>query len=330
MSTAVLLDLVEVVGRLPPGLAGPVTVRSPEDVRLVETWCARHGHDLVERRPDAVIVRRKGLADPLAGLPAGHRPGWRLWLYTNYDCNLACDYCCVRSSPQTARRALGLDRIRRLMDEAPAAGVGEVFLTGGEPFLLPDIADIVGACVAALPTTLLTNGMLFRGRRLDALRSLPREGLALQISIDSPTPGEHDRHRGAGTWRRAVEGVRVALAEGFRVRVAATVGARDPAGEEAFHAWLGELGIPRHDRVIRRIARRGAAEEGVAVTEETLIPEVTVSADGVYWHPVAADDEDTLVTREVFPLARAIEQVRKRFVEHRSRQDAAASVFPCA
>src|SRR2546425_10930179 len=36
--------------------------------------------------------------------PADNRPvGSRLWLYTNFDCNLRCDYCCVRSSAMINR-----------------------------------------------------------------------------------------------------------------------------------------------------------------------------------------------------------------------------------
>jgi molybdenum cofactor biosynthesis enzyme MoaA len=47
-------------------------------------------------------------------------------------------------------------------------------VTGGEPFLLRDIGRILAACAAAAPTTVLTNGMLFAGRRLETLLSLPR------------------------------------------------------------------------------------------------------------------------------------------------------------
>jgi MoaA/NifB/PqqE/SkfB family radical SAM enzyme len=111
------------------------------------------------------------------------------------DCNLACDYCCARSSPQTPRRALGVDRVRRLATEAADAGVSELLLTGGEPFLLPDIDELVAACTEILPTTLLTNGMLFRGARLERLRRMDRDRLAVQISLDSATPELHDRHR---------------------------------------------------------------------------------------------------------------------------------------
>jgi len=38
-----------------------------------------------------------------------------------------------------ARRELGLANIRRIAEEAVLLGVEEIFLTGGEPFLLADI-----------------------------------------------------------------------------------------------------------------------------------------------------------------------------------------------
>ena len=106
-------------------------------------------------------------ADREAPAEAPRALGSRLWLYTNFDCNLRCDYCCVRSSPKAPRRALGSERVRRIASEAAALGVGEIFVTGGEPFLLGDIGDILTACAAAAPTTVLTNGMLLVGRRLE-------------------------------------------------------------------------------------------------------------------------------------------------------------------
>ena len=53
--------------------------------------------------------------------------GSRLWLYTNFDCNLRCDYCCVRSSPKAPRRALGLERVRRIASEAQGSSASARF-----------------------------------------------------------------------------------------------------------------------------------------------------------------------------------------------------------
>jgi pyruvate-formate lyase-activating enzyme len=327
MVSRAVLDLVEHIGAVAAGSTVEVPV-ADGDVEVVAEWCRRTGNELVHvDRGRAVVRRGRPIADDLAGVDLT-----RLWLYTNFDCNLACDYCCARSSPSAQRRALGPERVGRLVGQAADAGLREVFLTGGEPFLLPDLDRVVAASVRRLPTTLLTNGMLFRGARLEMLRRMPRDGFTLQISLDSADAGRHDAHRGRGTWRRARDGIGVALAEGFRVRVAATVPpAEDDGGPRAaFHELLDEIGIPREDQVVRPVAARGFAADGVAVTVETLVPEIAVTADGVYWHPVGADHEDQLVTHVLFPLGAAIDEVRRRFVEYRRTVATGADAFPCA
>jgi uncharacterized Fe-S cluster-containing radical SAM superfamily protein len=330
---SLVLDLVQRVGaaaRLDT-VSVPVHGLDPDESRAVaEAWCARTGHQVVSVDDEAVIVRKGPRVDPFADLDPSLWPGARLWMYTNFDCNLACDYCCAKSSPQAARRALGADVVRRLADEAVEAGVSELILTGGEPFLLPDLDELAASCTDRLPTTLLTNGMLLRGGRLERLRRMDRDRLALQISLDSATPDLHDLHRGRGTWARAVAGIRTAREEGFRVRVAATLPAEDRRGLTEFHDFLEGLGIPREDQLIRTVAHRGFADSGVELTMETLVPEVTVTAEGVYWHPVSADHEDQLVTRRLFPLAEAIDEVKRRFVEIRTDATASAQFFPCA
>jgi pyruvate-formate lyase-activating enzyme len=333
LGAGLLLDLVQQVG----ATARHGVVRVPlgpgdfdASASIVASWCERSGNELVSIADGVAAVRRGRSADPFADLMPDQMPGFRLWMYTNFDCNLACDYCCVRSSPQTDRAALGLDRVRRLATEAVQAGVSELVLTGGEPFLLPDIDDLVAACTAALPTTLLTNGMLFRGRRLDTLRRMDRNRLTLQVSLDSPTSEIHDSHRGRGSWDKAVAGITLAKQEGFRVKVAATLPYEQTHQVTPFHAFLEGLGIAQGDRVVRALAHRGSAEHGLELTVETLIPEVTITATGVYWHPVSAEHADQLVSRTIFPLHSAIDEVRRRFAEHRAHAVATAQWFPCA
>lgn len=331
----VIIDLMRLMGTLADGAAGEITVRSAEERAIAEKWCARSGNTVLAADVDGsgagtLTVRRGRPADPLTVLGADRMPGARLWMYTNFHCNLACDYCCVASSPQTPRRELGADRIARLAKEAADWGVHEIFLTGGEPFLLPDIGTIVGSCAALLPTTVLTNGMVFRGGGLRELESIPRESVALQISLDSATPELHDAHRGQGSWAKAVAGIRLALAKGFRVRVAATVAAPAPGQLSAFHQFLDGLGIAPDDQVVRPIACEGVASEGVVITRASLVPEITVTAEGVYWHPVAATDDEALVTRRIEPLASALDDISRAFAEQWAHAARAAQLFPCA
>ena len=97
---------------------------------------------------------------------------WKLWVYTNFDCNLRCAYCVSESSPTAPRRALGLPVVRRIVDEAVALGFGDIYFTGGEPFLLDDIYDMLAYAAPRLRTTVLTNGMLLKGARLERLRAV--------------------------------------------------------------------------------------------------------------------------------------------------------------
>jgi pyruvate-formate lyase-activating enzyme len=328
-ASGLLPELIAVLRRSQPGdlvaVIGDEEGIGPE----LETWCRFTKNPLLEATIEKGRARWLFRCGTVAVPPEENRPiGARLWLYTNFDCNLRCDYCCVRSSPTAPRRELGLGRVQRIAREAAELGVTEIFATGGEPFLLEDIGEILVACAAAAPTTVLTNAMLFTGRRAESLRALPRDRIVLQISLDSATPELHDLHRGPGTWARALEGIQRARAQGFRVRLAATV-STDAEAEE-FRQFLDEEKIAADDRVIRRIALRGAASEGVAVTRADLVPEVTITAEGVYWHPVGAEDADLLVTHDIFPLSEAFAAVRRAFEREGEHANKLARIFNCA
>lgn len=327
--SGLLPELIAVLRRSRPGDLVAVMGDEASIGPGLETWCRFTGNPLLETTFEEGRTRWVFRCGGVA-MPAEHnRPvGSRLWLYTNFHCNLRCDYCCVRSSPTAPRRELGLQRVQRIAREAANLGVKEIFVTGGEPFLLEDIGEILASCAAVAPTTVLTNGMLLTGRRAEILRALPRDRIVLQISLDSATPDRHDLHRGAGTWARAREGIQFARAQGFRVRLAATV-SNDVEAEE-FRQFLDGEKISPEDRVMRRIALRGAADKGVAVTRTDLVPEITITAEGVYWHPVGAEDADLLVTREIFPLAEAFAAVRRAFEREGEHANKLARIFNCA
>jgi len=327
--SGLLPELVAVLRRSRPGdlvaVVGDEESIGPE----LETWCRFTKNPLLEATVEKGRTRWVFRCGTVTAPTEDNRPlGSRLWLYTNFDCNLRCDYCCVRSSPTAARRELGLARVQRIAREAAELGVKEIFVTGGEPFLLEDIGEVLVCCAAAAPTTVLTNGMLFTGRRVESLRELPRDRIVLQISLDSATPELHYQNRGPGTWARTREGIQRARARGFRVRLAATV-STDAEAEE-FRQFLDEEKIAAEDRVVRRIALRGSATEGVAVTRVDLVPEVTITAEGVYWHPVGAQDDDLLVTRDIFPLSVSFAAVRRAFEREGEHANKLARIFNCA
>jgi hypothetical protein len=112
------------------------------------------------------------------------------------------------------------------------------------------------------------------------------------------------------------------------VRLAATVSTDEEA--EEFRSFLDSQEIGEADRVIRRIALRGSAAEGIALARADLVPEVTITAEGVYWHPVGAEDADLQVTADIFPLADSFAAVRRAFDRENEHRRRLATIFNCA
>ena len=150
--------------------------------------------------------------------PPGAPPlGSRLWLYTNFDCNLACDYCCSQSSPRAPARRLQAEVARRASEEFAGLGGREILLTGGEPFLAPDLGEVVEAAARWVPVTILTNAMLLaRGSRRRTLDSLDPARVTMQVSLASGTAPLHDRRTGREACCERAPGAAAAPRQGPR------------------------------------------------------------------------------------------------------------------
>jgi MoaA/NifB/PqqE/SkfB family radical SAM enzyme len=233
---------------------------------------------------------------------------WKLWIYTNYDCNLRCSYCVAKSSPNAPRRAIGLANVRRLVDEAVGLGFDHVYFTGGEPFLLNDIYEMLAYSSVHVRTTVLTNAMLLRGPRLDKLVAIANDNLIVQVSLDGGRPEDHDAYRGKGAWAKTVEGIQVLQARGFRVRLGTTETPVNCVHLKELCEFHRTLGIPDEDHFVRPLAKRGYSREGLELNMVDLVPELTINLDGVFWHPLSTD-ADMLVSKQIFPLATAVEHV---------------------
>ena len=235
----------------------------------------------------------------------------RLWLYTNYDCNLSCSYCVAESFVGAQRKGLTLPQVYQLIEEAVALGMTELFLTGGEPFILHEIFDMLRFGLERMQVTVLSNGILLKGSRLKQLEALPhRDRLTIQISLDGSDAETHDFYRGAGSWQKAIDAIRRLKVAGFHVRLGTTQTAENTHDLPAMCRLHRSLGITDDDHIIRPLVRRGFSTKGMAISLPALEPEVTVDRDGIYWHPVATDP-DLLISPNLFPLRDAVEQMRE-------------------
>ena len=246
---------------------------------------------------------RLTLAPPAATVAFRHLTA--LWVQiTGTFCNLQCVHCINASGPREPWLApLPAETARRYIDEAAALGVKEVYFTGGEPFLHPEILDLLAFSLVRAPTTVLTNGTLIDDAMADALTALAagaRYSLEVRVSLDDPDAARNDAIRGAGAFRRALAAVTRLDARGLLPILTATETEAKP-GEDRY-ARLRELLLAagvRKPRVkmlpVFPVGRR-AGHGGGVVTAEMLAMTAparlqctesrAVAAGGVYVCPI--------------------------------------------
>ncbi|HYI40503.1 MAG TPA: radical SAM protein [Allosphingosinicella sp.] len=178
-----------------------------------------------------------------------------LWINTGTLCNLACKSCYIESSPTNDALVYpALAEILPFLDEAVALGTREIGFTGGEPFMNRDsVAMIAAALERGFEVLVLTNAMRPMRRFEAALEALPRERLTFRVSLDHHSPAVHEAERGAGTWEKALSGLRWLESKGFSTAIAG----RQLPGESLDSARSGYAASCRREGL--------AAEAGLVV-----------------------------------------------------------------
>ena len=115
------------------------------------------------------------------------RPTRTLQIHVTRKCNLKCLHCYSKSGPDQTEM-LPLEDLTRLIDDAATLGYSLITLSGGEPFLYPDMVPLLAhAKSLKLHTAVVTNGMFLDKRRLDELKPVLD---LIAVSLD----GAPDRH----------------------------------------------------------------------------------------------------------------------------------------
>jgi MoaA/NifB/PqqE/SkfB family radical SAM enzyme len=227
-----------------------------------------------------------------------------------------CTYCLTESGPKVARRELDPATMINLAREARELGFTGVGVTGGEPFLVPDMPELLVELSRVLSVLVLTNGTLFQRALFERMAPLSDADVTLQVSLDHPEPEVNDLMRGPENFRKVVEAVPALLQRGIRVRIATTLEEENAEDMTRLCALHRRLGVGDDDHVVRPVIRRGRAETeemGVVARYLDLEPELTVTADGAFWSPFAPTvtrgvlDTDLLLTRTVQPLQRPLD-----------------------
>src|SRR3954470_16560253 len=157
---------------------------------------------------------------------------------------------------------MAFDRLCALLAEAFAEDSGELYVTGGEPFVEPRIVDMLEYASERLPTVALTNATLFTGgrRRAELARLAGRACLVLQTSLEGAGAETHDRFRGAGSWEKAMAGIELGSALGVKMRAAMTETDANSGEVGDLRTLLAGVGIQGEDFAVRPLVKRGFAD----------------------------------------------------------------------
>jgi hopanoid biosynthesis associated radical SAM protein HpnH len=157
-----------------------------------------------------------------------------------FRCNLACAGCGkVQYPPHVLKRRLTPEQCFAAVEEC---GAPMVSIPGGEPLLHPEIVEIVNGLVARKKYIYLCTNALVLKKRLPEFT--PSKYLTFSVHLD----GQREHHDFSvcreGGYDIAVEGIKEAVARGFRVTTNATFfDGANPVSIRAFFDEVMGLGV---------------------------------------------------------------------------------------
>ncbi len=198
-----------------------------------------------------------------------------LWLNTGTLCNITCANCYIESSPSNDRLIyLTAAEATSFFDEIAEQNLqtGEIGITGGEPFLNPDILKIMQEALSrGFNVLLLTNAMqpMQRPRIKQGLLELAScfaKQLTLRVSLDHYTQALHEDERGEKTWDKTLAGIDWLSTNNIPIAIAGRT------------CW-NESGPDERAGYAALIAERGWSIDPQDLSQLVLLPEMDGSTD---------------------------------------------------
>jgi uncharacterized Fe-S cluster-containing radical SAM superfamily protein len=197
-----------------------------------------------------------------------------------YRCNNDCRHCWLRLPADSSRGAdeLSADEIRRIADEGRALGCRKWGISGGEPMLRPDFAEIFAYLTARSDGYLLnTNGTLITP---EIARLLVRKGSKM-VALYGATAKVHDHiTRTPGAYEAVMRGFAY-LKEAGASFIVQVVPMRDNWHEHEAMVHLAQTLSPSY-RVGASwlcLSAGGSHERNAEIARQRLAPEQVVASD---------------------------------------------------
>lgn len=150
-----------------------------------------------------------------------------LWFNTGTRCNLQCKNCYIESSPTNDELLyITTNEVQTYLDEIRDLKLTtkQISFTGGEPFLNPEMVNILALCLErGFNVLVLTNAYRAIDKHITKLNELNKKfsnQLTLRVSLDHHTAEIHEQERGPKTFDRTLSTMAKLSAMGFNVAVA--------------------------------------------------------------------------------------------------------------
>jgi len=202
------------------------------------------------------------------------------------------------------------ESVKGYLDEARATGMTDIYFTGGEPLLNPEVMGIVEDALMDASVTILTNATLITDGLAEEFRELAktsRHRLTFRVSMESPLEEKNDGVRGKGAFKRASAGIKNLLKAGFEPIITVTALEGNGPCAQQFEQWLRGLGskaphiktlpllhIGRGEKNYRPYNKderlQGMAIDSIDLKSLQCSGARMVTSEGVFCCPILIDD----------------------------------------
>lgn len=235
-----------------------------------------------------------------SGPPDGHR---KALIKITDRCDLHCAHCFVSATRHGSDMSLSA-LTPAAMRQFAAARVSKVTLTGGEPFVHPDLKAITATFVSAgMDVTICSNATSITDADLRTLQSLGR--VRVNVSLDGVTEQSHGRFRGdRSSFMRTMRNTRALADAGLLKGILCTPNALGSSEEyEHLYALARDLGIEYLLLNPLSSFGRGARSRARLEASAAMMTEIQSAIEGTASHSPATEAVFIRFPGQTEPLA---------------------------
>lgn len=185
-------------------------------------------------------------------------------------CNLACPTCYFAAGDLPGTDPLSTKGALAVLDALALGRPRSLVISGGEPFLRGDIAEILAFAARRFDdVVLLTNGCLIGEKEAEHVREY---GARVQVSIESDDAAVHEAARGRGSFNAAMRGIRALLSAGVsEIEIVPTLTRKNLAHVPGIVRLARDLGVGYHFSLFMPVGRGACHAADLSVPPRDLL-----------------------------------------------------------